>query len=851
VASEATKAVVTSLLRAGLTARPLRAILALVGLTLGVTTVTATLVFADTLDRAFSDIFASTARGADVIVSGAGEDVLGNMQSPPITRQVLGRVAHLPGVRRIEGQVLGRATLLSPTGQPVSREGGPTLAVSLLHRPFETLRVVRGHEPRGPGQVAVDEATAEAEHLRLGQSLAVATERPTRQFTLVGLVRIGSSALGGTTLLAFALPTAQRLLFKVGAVDALSIQARRGTSGAALQRSVARSLPAGFAARTAAQVTRQRTDQVIGQLGVLTSGLMGLGAIAVLVTALGIFSSYSITLTQRRRELALLRLMGATRAQLVALAAAEALVAGALATAVGLTVGYLSVDAIRSLLGGLGADLPSTSAVLAPRTVVVSAVAGMLIPAAAAIVAAWRVTGQAPMAALRDQPASSAAGQSGARTAVALAMSGAAIVLAVQAAHTQDVTRAAVGGGLLVLALTLMLPRFMPAAAALLGRPVQTAIGLAGHLARENIVRHPLRSTGGAIPLLVGLALVLFVALFIDGGRTSARNVIERSFQGDLAVVNRDGSSPIPAATAQAVRAVPGVQSASIFRSVESQVQGAGTQTAHGIDPLTVQSVYRFDWASGSDEVLGLMGPDGVLVEQRLGDHLHLVLGSRLEVRTRAGTPVGLVVRGIYRDHGLLGGYALGMPGFLDAFHQTRASEILIKVLPGADRAMTERAVSRALAGFPETRVRSQRQLADEQARRTDTLLYLLYALLVMTFLVTLFASVNALSLSVHERTRELGLLRAVGMTRSQVRVMVAAESLIVSSVGALLGLGLGAILAMVVLNALPDTTIDLVGPWPMVLALLAGALIVGLVAAIVPARRAASLDILRALAYE
>jgi putative ABC transport system permease protein len=327
--------------------------------------------------------------------------------------------------------------------------------------------------------------------------------------------------------------------------------------------------------------------------------------------------------------------------------------------------------------------------------------------------------------------------------------------------------------------------------------------------------------------------------------------VVARNFAGDLAIVHQDGFSTIPTQAAGVVAAVPGVQTTSVFKRADSTVAGTGQQTANGIDPQTIGSVYRFDWANGSDAVLGTLGPNGALVEQSLATRAHLRAGSHFTATTPAGKQVELAVRGIYRDQALLEGYTVGLPTFDDVFHQRRAARILVKLLPDADRTRTEDAINRALTAFPEARARSEQQLKDERSARLNSVLYLFYALLTMSIVVSLFGIANTLTLSIHERTRELGMLRAIGMSRRQIRRMIRYESVITAAIGTALGLVLGVFFAGVVVASLTDKGIAFAIPWGQLAVVLGLAVTSGVLAAVVPARRAAGLDVLGAIAYE
>ena len=350
---------------------------------------------------------------------------------------------------------------------------------------------------------------------------------------------------------------------------------------------------------------------------------------------------------------------------------------------------------------------------------------------------------------------------------------------------------------------------------------------------------------------MIGLALVVFVTVFANGLRASVEDLIDRTLAGDIAVLHDDGFSPIPAAIGPAVAEVDGVASVSSLRDTQAEIKGLdGTKNAHAIEPATLREVYNFDWEDGSDETLRSLGDDGVLLEEATATDGKFEVGDRIDITGPSGN-LSLTVRGIYKDDALLGGMAMTGAAFDRIVDQKRVSSILVKADEGASVPAVQKRVSQALDGFPEARARSQEELKQENADQVNQLLGLFYALLAMSVIISAFGIVNTLTLSIFERTRELGLLRAVGMTRRDVRRMVRYESVITALFGALLGLILGLFFAFVVIQALEGEGITFSLPIGQIVSLMVFAIVVGIVAAIFPARRASRLDVLRAISYE
>ena len=350
---------------------------------------------------------------------------------------------------------------------------------------------------------------------------------------------------------------------------------------------------------------------------------------------------------------------------------------------------------------------------------------------------------------------------------------------------------------------------------------------------------------------MIGLALVVFVTVFANGLRASVEDLIDRTLAGNIAVLHDDGFSPIPAAIGPAVAKVDGVESVSSLKDTQAEIKGVdGKFNTHAIEPATLNDVYNFDWKKGSDDTLRSLGDDGVLLEEATATKGKLKVGDRIDVTGPSGN-VSLTVRGIYKDDALLGGFAMTSGSFDKIVDQKRVSSILVKTDKGASVPAVQKRVTKALAAFPEARARSQEELKKENADQVNQILALFYALLAMSVIISAFGIVNTLTLSIFERTRELGLLRAVGMTRRDVRRMIRYESVITALFGALLGLVLGLFFAFVVIQALESEGITFSLPIGQIVSLMVFAIVVGIVAAIFPARRASRLDVLRAISYE
>jgi putative ABC transport system permease protein len=829
----------------GLLARRMRSALTALAVLLGVTMISGTFVLTDTIKKAFDDLFVAQNRGADAVVS-AKKAVDSDFTRPPaLDARVLDRIRALPEVENTGGQLNDIAAVVGKDGKVIQSGGAPTIAATFMPPPFTAIEVKTGRPPESADEIAIDADTAEEQDFEVGDRVQVAAGGPVKAYELVGLATFGTqSSIGGATVVVFELATAQRLFDKRGKVDFAFVAAREGVPDTDLLRAVRKVLPPEAQVRTAAAEAEALADDIGEVLGFLTTGLLAFGFIAVLVGAFLIFNTFSITVAQRTRELALLRMIGASRRQVLASVLAEALALGLLGAALGFLLGLGFAKGINALFEAIGLDLPSTDAVIKRRTVVVCLVTGVVVTLAGALGPGLRATRISPIEALREGTAptrKTLGGRVAPYLAGLLIVAGAALIVT----GTGDMASAAGGAVALVIGISLLSPRLVKPAARVVAAPFVRTTKLVGRLAQENAMRNPGRTAVTAAALMVGLALVIFVTVFANGLREQANSILERTFAGDLVVQHQDGFSTIPAPVADAVAAVPGVNAVSPMKAAEAEIVGADGDTfGYGVDFATLPSVYRFEWVDGDDGVLGGLGPGDVLVEEGAAEKAGLEAGDRMRIRgVREGA---FTVRGIYRDDGILTGFALPLEAFDGIFDEPRIVAALVDT-----EGDVSRTVDAALKPFPEALARDREEQEEQIGEQINQILGLFYALLAMSVLISAVGIVNTLTLSIHERTRELGLLRAVGMSRRDVRRMMRYESVITAAFGAVLGLVLGIFFAWVVVRALEDEGIVFAVPVAQVIVLLVFALLVGVGAAVLPARRAARLDVLKAISYE
>ncbi len=652
------------------------------------------------------------------------------------------------------------------------------------------------------------------------------------------------------------MPTAQKLLDREGKLDAVQAAAADGTTPEQLTERIRSELGSDVTVRTGVEEADEQSSEIATFTTIIRYFLLSFAGIALFVGAFVIFNTLSITVAQRTREFATLRTLGASRRQVLRSVILEALVIGLGASLVGLFAGLGLAVGLNELFKALNLELPQTDTVFATRTVVVSLLVGTLVTLVAGLFPAIRATRVPPIAAVREG-ATMPRGRFARYTPYIAAVIVALAVLALGYGTLADNLAigdrfALLGVGVLALfvGVAMLSSRLVRPLARVVGIPARRVGGAAGKLAERNAQRNPGRTAATAAALMIGIALVTFISVLANGLRVSNSDAIERQIQSDLIVTSQDGYSEFPAAAGDAVADAQGVEAASNVRQDIAQIDGDGANLT-GLDDR-VTEVYAFRWEEGSDEALAQLGADGAIVPNNVAEDRDLAVGDSLTVRSTGNVTKDFVVRGIYEGspfYPLLGTASISQAAFDELYDRPRNRFTLLNV--AGDGAAAKPSVEAALADFPDTRVFTRPEWIDKEDQEIQQFLLLLYVLLALSVIISLFGMVNTLALSVFERTRELGMLRAVGMTRRQTRRMIRHESVITALIGAALGLPLGIFLAALVTRALGQYDLRFELPLGQLLVLTIVAVIAGLLAAITPARRAAKLDPLRALQYE
>ena len=851
----------------GLAGRKFRTVLTAIAIVLGVAMMSGAYVLTDTIDKAFNAIFVESYAGTDAVVSGKGADISfegEQSQPPPIPEDVLEQVRGVDGVEVATGSVTDFQTkLLKPDGESIDTGGAPSFAFGIETAPeydrFNPLNLVEGRWPSGSTEVAIDEGVADDESLAVGDRIGVAALGPAREYEIVGVARYGDlSSLGGATFAIFDIPTAQTLLDKEGELDSVQAAAQDGVAPEELVARIRGELDTPVTVRSGAEQASEDSDEVATFTSIIRYFLLSFAGIALFVGAFVIFNTLSITVAQRTREFATLRTVGASRRQVLGSVILEALVIGLLASIIGLFAGLGLAVGLNELFIALNLDLPQTETVFATRTIVVSLLVGTVVTLIAGLSPAFRATRVPPIAAVREGAKLPRSALSRFAPYLAVATIALAVLALSYAMLAPDVATGdrflLLGVGVLALfiGVALLSSRLVVPLTRLVGWPARRIGGASGQLAEGNAIRDPGRTASTAAALMIGIALVTFVGVLAQGLRVSNSDAIEEQIQADLVVTSQDGYSEFPAAVGDAAEKIEGTDLVSNVRQDVSEVDGSGANLT-GLDGSSINQVYNFRWTDGSDELLASLGDDGAVLPDDVADEKDLAVGDSFTVLTTDNTRRQFVVRGIYDGspfYPLLGTASISQDAFDELYDRPRNRFTLINV-PGASGAGSKASVERGLEDFADTRVQTRQEWIDKEDEEISQFLLLLYVLLALSVIVSLFGMVNTLALSVFERTRELGMLRAVGMTRRQTRRMVRHESVITALIGAALGLPLGIFLALLVTQALSEYDIQFAIPVGALISFVIVSVLAGIVAAILPARRAARLRVLEALQYE
>jgi putative ABC transport system permease protein len=843
----------------GLLAHKLRLTTTGIAVLIGVAFMAGTLVLTATIGSTFDGLYKDINAGTDVVVRQAQSVSSGQgfgATRAAVDASVLPTVQAVDGVRVAEGNVSGYAQYVNKSGKAVGNpnRGAPTLGFAWSDDPaLNPLRLASGSAPTTPTDVVMDKATADKEGFVVGDQVTVLTQAGPQQFTISGIARFGNvdSPLGAT-LAVFDTPTAQQVLGLPGKYSDIAAAAEPGVSQEELAQRVQAALPDGLQAVTGKALTEEQQSQTRDALGFFNTFLLVFAVIALFVGCFLIYNTFSIIVAQRSREMALLRAIGASRRQVLSSVLVEAFLTGLIASVVGVVVGFGVAILLRGLLGALGIDIPASGLTIEANAIVVPILVGVVITVASAFFPARKASKVPPVAAMRSINVD----ESG-RSIVRLALGGLVLALGLLQLFIglfakPDNALAVVGGGAVFtfLGVAVLGPVIARPVARVIGWPIAKLRGMAGVLARENAMRNPKRTASTAAALMIGVGLVAFILIFWSSATDSIRGTVNKGFVGDFVVQSNAGfQGGLPPEMATQLQQLPQVGTVAETRLTVAEVAGSGTQL-FGVDPAAYGSIADHHVRPG--ELSGLSQPGTIAVYDQTAKDKGWAIGDTVPVTFAATGPQQLEVVALFHDQNIGGTYLIGLPTY-EANTQVQLDyAVYVKLAPGVSASEGRAAIETVTDAYPNAQVQDKVQFADSIVGQVTSLLMLVIVLLLLAVFIALIGIANTLALSIFERTRELGLLRAVGMTRSQLRSTVRWESVVIAMLGTVLGLIIGLFFGWALVRALADQGFGgLSIPIPLLVVVVVFAFLAGVGAAIFPARRASKLNVLQAISTE
>jgi putative ABC transport system permease protein len=835
-----------------LAAKKLRLLTTAIAVMLGVAFMAGTLVLTATISKTFDGLFADGYAGTDAYVRSTSEiDAEFGAQRPRLDAAIIDTVKKVDGVAAAEGKVSGYAQLVDDAGEPVGDpgQGAPTFGESWSSvAELNPYRIAEGHAPIQPDEVAIDRHSAKTGNIHVGDVTTVLTKRGAKQFTVSGIATFGDAdSMGGASAVLFEATTAQDLVAEPGQIDGVAVVAADGVSQQQVNDSIAKILPASAEVLTGDQITAETQGDVKDGMAFFNTFLMVFAVIALFVGAFIIFNTFSIIVAQRQKEMALLRALGASNRQVTRSVLIEATIVGFIASLAGVGAGIGVAKLLKMLLAAFGIDIPAGSVVVALSTVVTCLAVGTIVTVVSALVPARRAGRVPPVAAMREVAVDRTA-SSRRRMVVGGVILAAGIGSLVAGLSGGAIALVGLGALVTFVAVACLAPVLARPVARVIGAPMAHLAGVSGTLGRENAMRTPKRTASTAAALMIGVGLVGFIMTFAASAKASINGSIDRDFRGDYVLdTGTYGIGGVSHTLATDLAGRPEFSAVTATRFTAAEIDGAVTDITSW-DSATVASVFDVEPQQGD---IATLGADGIALEHDYAVEHGLALGSAVPVTFAQGSTT-LTVEAIYGD-GTWTGPVFIDHAVLDTFGvDPLDAKIYVRVAESTDAAAARTILDEAAATYPNVEVMDHADFKKAKAGDIDTLLNLIYALLALAIVIALIGITNTLALSIFERTRELGLLRAIGMTRGQLRAMVRWESMIIALFGTAMGLSIGLFFGWTIVHALADQGFEVfVVPTGSLLVVAAIAAVAGVVAAVLPARRAARLDVLGAIASQ
>jgi putative ABC transport system permease protein len=844
----------------GVSANKLRLALTGLAIVIGVAFVAASFVFTDTINARFEALFTDVSAGVDVYVRPvppeAGIEITNTGSIP---EETLDQVLAVPGVRVADGGVAGYAQFVDKEGESIGGQGPPTLGFSwTADEALNPLQIAEGNgrPPTAAGEVVSDVATAESANYALGDTVTVLTIGGPEQFTLVGIANFGSEDnLAGATLAIFELREAQRLFDLEGRLSDIAIAGDEGVDADTLAADIQQALGSDFEVQTAADSNQQQLEEVATALGFLNTALLAFAAVAIFVGAFIIANTFRIIVSQRTRELALLRAIGATGSQIVWMVVLEALVVALVASVIGVLIGLLLAQGLAGLLDAVGANLPQGPLTLRPRTVVIAMSVGLIVTLLAALVPARKAASVPPVAAMHEElarpPRRSLRNRAIAGSLVVL-LGLVALMIGLFTNVENQIWLVGIGALVFFLGVSILAPLAARPVASTIGWPLPKLFNATGQLAKENTARQPRRTASTASALMIGVALVVFVAILAASITAQVKDELTENFPADLSASSTNFEVGISPTFTEELAAQPEFDTVTALVFDTALYDGAGVSIL-AVDPTQIGNVANLQPAPGALQALA--GSDGVLVFDAFAEDRSLETGDTVTIGFPKTTDEMVPIVGTFASDDVLLGSAvfiLDRPFYDAEYENPFDSLVLATTAPGVS-VDDARAVADAVAEpYANVQIQNKDEVVADFEMQINQLLVFFVGLLFLAIIIAILGITNTLSLSIIERTREIGLLRAVGMTRTQTRRMVRWEAVIVALFGAVMGVGIGVFLGWAVVQALGDVGLGAFAvPWTQVVILVVAAGIAGIIAAVYPAWKASRVDVLDAIAYE
>lgn len=840
-----------------------RFIATLSAVALSVSFMSGALIFSDTMRATFDDLFSTVNDGTDAVVR-SSQTVEGFFQEQRATMDE-GVVAQLEGLDGVEGIAASLdnrfALIVGADGETVgqSASGAPTYLFAWTDveaiNPFD---LVAGRAPAGPAEVVINQSAADEGGLALGDQVTViAGDKPTA-YELVGVVTFGGQGnAAGSTAAIFDLPTAQGLSGEIGRIDSIAVHGAQGLSQSEL-RARLMSAVAGqeLEVLTGEEYIAEQQEAIAPFLDGFRTFLLVFAGVTLFVGSFIIYNTFTILLTQRTRELALMRAIGAARRQVLTSVLVEAAIVGAVASLVGLVLGLATATMIKGLLAGIGFDLPARGLVLTPLTAVYSVVTGLVVTLGSAMLPAIKAARVPPLAAMRDVSIDSS-GRSRIRAVIGAAITGlggGSLLFGLFVAGDNEGLFVGVGAGATFLGVVILGPVLAVPMCGVLGLPLPRMWGISGTLAVQNATRNPRRTAGTAAALMIGVGLVSLITVFAESVRSTINDEVEEQFRGDLVIDSGGmGFGGLPPALARELDELDAVAYAAPIRFALVGIDGSG-QLALGIDPTTLSAIFDLAVAEGS---LSDLAPGQVAVSLESMKFHGWEMGDTIELTFPETGAQQFTIAAITGDSVLGGGNEGGIEytlhnADLDAnIPQPFDVLVYIELAEGVSTEAGLAAVQVVADEYPNASVLDIDGYKESQTSWIDQLLSLITGLLLLAIIVALIGIANTLSLSIVERTREIGLLRAVGMTRTQLRRTVRGEAIVMAVFGTVLGLGIGVFFGVSLVTSLSDDGLVLTVPVGQLAVIGVLGALAGVLSSVIPARRVSRLDVLASIGAE